>query len=769
MSLIERFLKLPLKFQINLSLIFILLITIILVFSFSEALILMNYSYIKSERKEYFLNMEQSLIENDINFINICLLQYENIIKLFNSQIYHYLNNETIVQDFYEKNKIPLNLSRNKIVVIKNKSDLDNYPEYNESIPDNEKKVYIYCGAKESGICRKIIDLIRANALIYLYLYKGIREFKIPFYGRQRLMNEYSLFFKKYSTFISINNTKMKDYMSDDGDIDEMLDLINSLSKNDYNFNKRFFDEYIKNNIITMELMYNKIYYIFDDYKLLNDTYEKENYIMDKSIYFQTLEYTSDITYFDNTWNISKDRITGANSVIPNSLGWILLNIYKKLDIVVLPINNFSKKLISKNLCYFFIYKQYYYLLNKNDISSQDKLEEIINAINNDENISDIKVCKLDNYFNDISEYININNEFFYYYDLKNIYDSYLYKLFKSDSRSYLFEMKSSFPNFESLKLFSPNFFTFSQIDFYSFSFGSNLSRIISSSEEFITNVNYFIIIVLWFFWIIIIIIFIIIILIVIPTITNPIVRLTQIINLNDSKNENIIEYKLDDDINKFFSLCKNLINGEMINNELKLNEILEDQDLFDNSANNNMIINNKMILELIENQKCINDNNKNIFLFKEGNANENKRDKSNNKLAKIRNRNFNEFDNNDVIKLISVNDEEIYSQKNSKKSKEIKEENEELYSKLDEDDLEANNLKLYEDLIKITDFVFYGKEKEKLNKNKKNLDKSSSVSKKSKPENSIKIIKGFENITYYWYMTEKVNRTIRRYTNIYS
>ena len=769
MSLIERFLKLPLKFQINLSLIFILLITIILVFSFSEALILMNYSYIKSERKKYFLNMEQSLIENDINFINICLLQYENIIKLFNSQIYHYLNNETIVQDFYEKNKIPLNLSRNKIVVIKNKSDLDNYPEYNEFIPDNEKKVYIYCGAKESGICRKIIDLIRANALIYLYLYKGIREFKIPFYGRQSLMNEYSLFFKKYSTFISINNTKMKDYMSDDGDIDEMLDLINSLSKNDYNFNKRFFDEYIKNNIITMELMYNKIYYIFDDYKLLNDTYVKENYIMDKSIYFQTLEYTSDITYFDNTWNISKTRITGVNSVIPNSLGWILLNIYKKLDIVVLPINNFSKKLLSKNLCYFFIYKQYYYLLNKNDISSQDKLEEIINAINNDENISDIKVCKLDNYFNDISEYININNEFFYYYDLKNIYDSYLYKLFKSDSRSYLFEMKSSFPNFESLKLFSPNFFTFSQIDFYSFLFGSNLSRIISSSEEFITNVNYFIIIVLWFFWIIIIIIFIIIILIVIPTITNPIVRLTQIINLNDSKNENIFEYKLDDDINKFFSLCKNLINGEMINNELKLNEILEDQDLFDNSANNNMIINNKMILELIENQKCINDNNKNIFLFKEGNANENKRDKSNNKLAKIRNRNFNEFDNNDVIKLISVNDEEIYSQKNSKKSKEIKEENEELYSKLDEDDLEANNLKLYEDLIKITDFVFYGKEKEKLNKNKKNLDKSSSVSKKSKPENSIKIIKGFENITYYWYMTEKVNRTIRRYTNIYS
>ena len=91
------------------------------------------------------------------------------------------------------------------------------------------------------------------------------------------------------------------------------------------------------------------------------------------------------------------------------------------------------------------------------------------------------------------------------------------------------------------------------------------------------------------------------------------------------------------------------------------------------------------------------------------------------------------------------------------------------MYSQVDEDDLEMNNLKLYEDLIKIADFVFYGKEREKINKMRKNIDKASSLSKKSKTENNFKIIKGFNNITYYWYINEKAKRTIRRYTNFYS
>ena len=120
------------------------------------------------------------------------------------------------------------------------------------------------------------------------------------------------------------------------------------------------------------------------------------------------------------------------------------------------------------------------------------------------------------------------------------------------------------------------------------------------------------------------------------------------------------------------------------------------------------------------------------------------------------------------MIKLISLNDGEN-SERNSIFSSKIKENKPDLYSYNKEEDTETNNLKLYEELIKITDYVFYGKEKDKTNKMRKNIDKSSSVSKKSKQENNIKIIKGINNIAYYWYNNEKENRNIRRYTNIYS
>ena len=510
----------------------------------------------------------------------------------------------------------------------------------------------------------------------------------------------------------------------------------------------------------------NKTYYIFEKYNSINDTIEREKFMKAQSIYFQTLDFENDMIFFSNSWNKSDSRIIGRNKIISDYLSWILFNISKKIDIITLPFNNSTKKLISKNLCYYFVIKQIYNLIIKSDYSyDKDLLDKIYEKIQNS-NITDINDCKLDKYYEDISEKINIRDELFDYYNLENIYDTYLYKLITSDSNSYIYEMKSTYPNFECLKLFYPNFFTFHQLDFYSYTIGANLSRIISSSDGFYDNVNYLIIIIMWFFWLLMTIVFVILLLVIIPKITNPIVRLTQIVNLNvnDFKNENIFEYKLDDDINKFFSLCKNLIDGEMINNDLKLNEILEDKSL-DDSNNNNMIINNKMILELIENQKCLNNNDKDIFLLKEGNIND-KRMK-NIKSPKIKNKNMNGINHLDVIKLMSVNSGEN-SEKNSLTSNKDKIDNDDIYSQADED-LESNNLKLYEDLIKIADYVFYGKEKEKLNKMRKNIDKSSSLSKKSKPESNLKIIKGFNNITYYWYITEKANRNIRRYTNIYS
>ena len=766
MSLMQRFLQQSLKFQINSFLIFLFVITVILIFGFSQSLSSMQFQYIKNNKREYFLSMERSIMESDIYFINICLLQYENIIKFFNSEIYHYNNNETILLDFYQRVKIPKHIIEKKIHIFDNYSELNDYPVYNETSSEDKKKIYIYCALNDSNSCQIITDLISANSLSNLNQNKGIRNFKIPFYGNLHLMEEYIILLKDFKTFFSINNTKIKEILNQYKSIDNIINQAYSIVENDYLYHLKFFNEYSDNKVKLMDLMYNKTYSIFEEYNSLNNTLEKEKYIKAQSIYFQSLDYENDMIFFSNSWNKSESNIIGKNRIISNYLSWILFNISKKIDIITLPINNSTKKLISKNLCYYFIVKQLYNLIIKTEYTfDKDLLDKIYNKIQSN-NITDINDCKLYKYYEDISEQINIRNELFDYYNLENIYETYLYKLIKSDSSSLIYEMKSTFPNVECLKLFYPNFFTFHQLDFYSYKLGANLSRIISSSDGFYDNVNYLIIIIMWFFWLIMTLIFVILLLIIIPKITNPIVRLTQIVNLNinDFKNENIFEYKLDDDINKFFSLCKNLIDGEMINNDLKLNEILEDKSL-DDSNNNNMIINNKMILELIENQKCLNNNDKDIFLLKEGNINDKKMKTI--RSPKIKNKNFNGINNLDVIKLISLNSGEN-SEKNSLTSQKDKLDNDDLYSQANED-LESNNLKLYEDLIKIADYVFYGKEKEKLNKMRKNIDKSSSFSKKSKPESNLKIIKGFNNITYYWYITEKANRNIRRYTNIYS
>ena len=766
----KGFLQLPLKLQINIFLIILFIITLLVVFAFSQSISAMHFQNIKNKNLDYFTSMERDIFESEMQFINIVILQYENIIKFFNSEIYHYNSNRTLLQYFQNRSYIPTNITEQRIHVFNNISELNEYPDYNESLSDDEKKLYIYCDANNVDVCNSIIELIKVNALSNLNQNKAIRNFKFPFYGDIPLIDEYIYLLKYFRTIFSGNNTKMKELINRYRNFDNLFIKINaSFIDKDYQYHNNIFEEYSNNKIKLLELMYNKTFHVFQQYKYINNAREKDDYIKNHSIYFQILDFEKDFTYFFNSWDANDINIVGGNEMISNYLSTILFNISKSLDFIILPINNATKILISKNACYFLIIKQLFYLWIRTNISYDEKIfEKIYTNIYNGKDITDINICKLNAYYEDLGEEINLNDDIFNYYDLENTIDTYLYKLIKNDHGSYIFEMKLTYPNFESLKAFYPNFFNFHQLNFYTFKLSSNLSRIILTFDSYVNNVNYLIILILWFFWLLIAIIFTILISLITPKITKPIERLTQIINLNanDFKNKKIFEYDLDDDINKFFSLCKNLIDGEMINNDLKLNEILEDKTL-DDSYNNNMIINNKMILELIENQKCLSNNDKNIFLLKEVNYSDKK--KKTIRSPKIKSKKINKNINHlDVIKLISLNDGEN-SERNSIVSSKIKENKPDLYSYNKEEDTETNNLKLYEELIKITDYVFYGKEKDKTNKMRKNIDKSSSVSKKSKQENNIKIIKGINNIAYYWYNNEKENRNIRRYTNIYS
>ena len=104
MGLKRIFLQLPLNSQISISLILIIFCGFFLLTFLGETFSTQYLNYILLTKKEYYLNMEQNILESNIFFVNLCLFEYEYLIKLFNNQLYLYLKNETILLQFAIKN-----------------------------------------------------------------------------------------------------------------------------------------------------------------------------------------------------------------------------------------------------------------------------------------------------------------------------------------------------------------------------------------------------------------------------------------------------------------------------------------------------------------------------------------------------------------------------------------------------------------------------------------------------------------------------------------
>jgi hypothetical protein len=94
---------------------------------------------------------------------------------------------------------------------------------------------------------------------------KGIRNFKIPFYGNLHLMEEYIILLKDFQTLFSINNTRIKEILNQYKSLDNIINKVDSIIENDYLYNLKFFNEYSDNKVKLMELMYNKTKYLFSN------------------------------------------------------------------------------------------------------------------------------------------------------------------------------------------------------------------------------------------------------------------------------------------------------------------------------------------------------------------------------------------------------------------------------------------------------------------------------------------------------------------------
>ena len=326
--------------------------------------------------------------------------------------------------------------------------------------------------------------------------------------------------------------------------------------------------------------------------------------------------------------------------------------------------------------------------------------------------------------------------------------------------------MKFSFPNFNSLKESNPNFFSFQQLDFYSFSFENSLIKKIKASKEFLNNINFLMLLTLNFLWILILIIFDIILSRTIIQILQPINNLIEAIELNNlnKKKDILFEYKLDENINEFFLLCKNLFEGKIKekSNLLKFNSNEENYSYNNNNnINNNLIINNRMIIKLNEEKNICNNNDNEIFLLRFNNyidlikprkknikklSSTNHKDNSSKKIANI------------FLKKVCNNDDEHY-ESNSNSTKGYNLNNNEIDNDIN------NNIALYKDFLDITHFLFDKYDKSRI---KKNDDKSDNKNHSQLEINTyISFIdnenifykkKDYKYIAYYWYLNAKQN-----------
>ena len=766
MSLKARFLKLPLDAQIFSSLMIMITLVAALIIFISEEFTSVHIKYMLSTKKEYYYRMQQNIIESNIFFMNLCLLQYENLIKLFNYQFYNYLRDKDSLEKFSLNDLNRIDVSNFYLYVL---SD-DNITDFDPSM-NNEDSIYIYYFPKaSSSIIQMVNAFVKINYFSYLNDEKSAINFRIPYLGNISLIGEYVISFPAYGFLFSMNGSKIKQvYEYHNGNYDIYFNFVKERKELNFNFYKKYFEDFTNKKLLFMDIMFKLRSSIFENYNRINNTDEKEEYIRKQSIYFQNIYYQNDSTWFFDEWNSDNSRFLGTNNMVHNYLDFILFHLSSKIDIVSVPFDHDTNNVISKNLCYFFLMKQIIFM----NITSEEKIDEfnsdffdyIYNEIFNKKEIN-ITDCQLRKYYtSQMGKQIRINTTFYNYYDLHYIYQAYMFQLRENDMFSNIFTVLYSYPNYLCLKEFFPNFFSIEQLNFMSYSFSGEISIMIDSSKHFLNNVKYLMILLLLYIWLILFFILRIISLRIIREVTEPIIRLTDIINLNNindiNQNEDIFEYKLDEEINEFFLLCKKLINGEIRDNNLNVQtKVNSDKN---NNKNNNMIINNKMILELIENQKSLNKDDKEIYLLKQiysSNSNNARKRRKTNKSSKHNNKDK----NSRGLTLIQLNSLKYSDNKLTNYS-------EDMYSEVNENDPEVANMKFYENLLNLTNYVYNGKNKINQNQNKMRMNinhtstnrliklKSEDYSTKEKNDENKNIRKDSKYITYYWYTNAKKNK----------
>ena len=764
MNLKSCFLTLSMKEQLCITIISLNIFCIIVIISICGSL---AYEFLKEDyrqKKLYFFEKYQDYIETCFFFQNFYLLQYEELIKRIQKQIWEYQQSSSIYKfnsNFMEKEKENIlhnfdtehYYSNNQIY-----NNTNDFPIFYTCFYDSP----IECSTMEN-ILLKDYDSISSS--IFSPYDRNI--FVIPSLGKDIMsspiffnVNTYTMYSFDYLKMIK----RIVDICGNKFDLGKIFryydDIVN---KTKYSINV-YLSLFFKNKPALLEHMFEKIL------KEINETfypYINLNSYLDVSMtfsgYFPNMDYPNDKFYFISNIEEYYYYYYIESNTINNYLYYINNKISSFIDMYFIPTYFENNTIISSDLCTLFLLKQINFQKEEND------LNEIINNIIKGK--SKIDECLINDKINDnigINDILfNLNISSFLFLNKNNINHGILYL---KDSEYYF--LKYSYPNYNTLKDFNSDYFILDQNNYYLFASFSEPINYADFCFQISLKCFYIIILVIVYVWALCLIINICIFNKVIVQLTEPIKKLQDAVESSSITDENIFRYEYDEIINELFLTCKELLSGEIGKNKNSIgnfNIISNNQVIDKNKYTKNLIINNEIINKLISEQQSMMDFSKNIEVndFNSYDFNE----KPDNNKKNINNKNNLELN-------IDINDvKESLKEKEKKKETKSNEINREPYEKL----------------FKFGEYLFYykNKTKEKYIKISEDKDKDSTHSNFSKLDNyhrkkSIKYMSKFdsgkigeenENISinmidkkdmrYLWYMEAKKKNNISLNYNI--
>ena len=761
MSLSSRFLNLSMKEQICITLIALTLfcIGVILIVCCSLIHEILNKDF--EQKKLYFYNRYKQYIESSLYFQNFYLMQYEEIIHRMQKQIWRLQQSVSIYI-----NLKPLQTLPSYLEYIKYMNDPSKYNFTELDLNNKKENPYFYIITfSNSEYNQQMVQGFSmlnyqtfSNAIITHDIYD---HFRIPGYGVPLIDNP--LFYNlNYSTLFSYNHSlisdKLNEYAIENLKTQESFEIIFNKTSNekiDRFLNKtESFMRYINDKLDIFIQMFEKFYKEINTYT--PGIFQNETLLLDNldilSGYISGIEYENDtISMLSTDIDNFKNFFYSEMNAITNLLFFLNQKLTESLDIDFIPIHIENNTILSQDLCSIFKSKQKF--LSGNDFN----YEEVYNDINKLE--SNLENCFIDldliNIQEDIKEVFDTNFENF----MENtclIYQGLLHLIPNSDDFPFYF-MKYTYPNYNTLKDFQSEYLFSSQVNFYSFASFKIVQKYVDHINQVSQNIFYFIIMVIIYSWLVCLVINLIIFSKVIEKWTEPLIKLQEAVETSNIKDENIFTYEYDDIINELFVTCKELLTGQIDNND---NNMLKNFNILNKDNNNkkidkniykkNLIINNDIMQDLMDKQRSMLDFSGNIKFNSPNNI-----DNIDNSNIIPKNQKLNQPDEN-IIKNIEHN-------KNSRKEKKEEDKEKEPYIKLFQiaeylnyyrSKLDTNNVVL------INNDIDESKRSKIISKNTRSIN--SSISNQTKNRNDETVENCYinmmdeTNITYMWYMETK-------------